>query len=736
MDASQLPERHNGEGATAGSVVSLHVATPLRPDVAVFPAATYAAFVALVLAEVAVGASLGDWLFDEVRGAEWMRTLKECNEISDGVLATGACFAWIEQTRAWWNLAGAAAVVVLGLVAMAIAPSLIRRRRGIRPLGGARCEELEARVAAIAATIGIRPPALMLGPLRQRDAFSYGAFGRYSIALPYALTSAANTRVFEGVIRHELAHVRNRDIGFAWLATSIWYIVGPLLAVPVIWSAITLDPSLLPDYAPRAIVIVVVVWAAARNLLRVREWEADLTASRGGAGDLDLVERTVLLATAAATSPWRRFMAAHPSVASRLAVLRAPERVTIIRFGETAVVGLLVGFAMPIVEGAIQSGLMGGETLWAVVASAAIAGAILGSSVGLGVWRNIHAETAARADDAAIRWSSSRVVAASGLATGTLLGEVLSLAHIRIPITNWLTFSDLIPPLTLGAAVVLSASLASVWISGAGRAGIRVVGILLNVAMFGMAWWLAHTMQAALDLFGWDLFVANAAALLGSLGGWPVAGVILLLGVGGLVGLANRQQAAPRWWFVGEEPVPLPGAAGSRFALAVALIGGTGVGLCSAVVSSVGWTASDSARAADAGAAPIDPVILMAAVGAGCWSLGAALSLPADGPVVGLVGGLVAATSGSLGGLVGATSVYLWGATDPVSLLILTVSTALTCSLPLGAVAILVGALAGVFRSAQAIGHIGWRGAVPVASGIAGVLLAGLLVAPTWTLGS
>lgn len=100
----------------------------LRPDVAVFPASTYAAFLALVLAEVAVGAFLGNWLFNEVLGAAWVRTLADCLASNQAdPQGTFACYAGIERTRGVWSIAGAAVVVGLGLIAMALAPRWIRR---------------------------------------------------------------------------------------------------------------------------------------------------------------------------------------------------------------------------------------------------------------------------------------------------------------------------------------------------------------------------------------------------------------------------------------------------------------------------------------------------------------------------------------------------------------------------------------------------------------------------------
>lgn len=696
-----------------------------RADVATFPGGTYSAFLALVLAEVAVGAFLGNWLFNEILGGEWVRTLSDClNANVADPQGTFTCYAGIEQTRAVWSIGGAVVVVGLGLIVMALAPGSIRRRRALRRLGDSH-RTVQLRLESESAALGVRrPPELYRGPLRQRDAFSFGAFGRYAIAIPPALVSNANAAVFEGVIRHELAHVRNRDVGFSWLASSIWYVVGPLLVIPGAWGILTLEPSLLPDYLPRAIVIALVVWATSRNLLRVREWEADLTAARASPDKFAAAERTVRLASDSGRRGVRRVLATHPSVASRLEVLHAPARVTVLGFVDTAVVGLLVAFAAPMVEQVSQAGLAGGNPLWALTFSAIVVGAILGTSVGVGIWRNVHAEAAVRLADPGARRSRSRLAAACGLAVGTIVGEALSLRHAGIPIGDWLALTNLLPAVTLGATVAVSASLASAYILGVGRRGALVASILVNIVLFGLAWWLSRTIQTAWGLMGWELFAPNAAVLLGANGGWLAIAFIVMLGAAALVGLAARRSVAPGWWYERSIRPDTTAVPASASIIAVALIGAVAAGLVGVVITFVRWSADESLRAS--GTAAIDTVILVSAAGAACWSLGAAFALRGDGPAIGVVGGpLVAATTA-----VGGTAVICIGSgdTDPASVWMLVMGTALVCALPLGALGTLMGAVPGILTRTDALARPGWRAGVPAVAAVAGLLAFGLLL--------
>jgi hypothetical protein len=156
----------------------------------------------------------------------------------------------------------------------------------------------------------------------------------------------------------------------------------------------------------------------------------------------------------------------------------------------------------------------------------------------------------------------------------------------------------------------------------------------------------------------------------------------------------------------------------------IALIGGTAIGLAGAVVAFLRWSLDESIRAAGSGA--IDSVVLITAVGAMCWSLGSALALGSDGPVVGLVGGLFLIGSGSVGG---ATIVSIAsGVVDPGGLSVLVLGTALTCALPLGMLGILIGAAPGVLTPAVPVARPRWRAAWPAAAAVVGLALAAAMI--------
>ena len=240
----------------------------------------------------------------------------------------------------------------------------------------------------IAEEVGVRrAPTLMLGPVGLRDAFTYGTPRHYRVALPPAAAVRwRDARLFDPVMRHELAHLRHHDVPLAWLARSVWWVLAPLLLLPVVVGVAEGDTSLLPGYAWRAVVLAAVVQVVSSALLRSREHDADLRAAQT---DPEAIAGVVGGAREpAGRSPWRRALARHPSPAARLAVLERPERHTRVTFLDGAVTGFLAGLVIPLVVATVTPLLSGTEKVdLAWVAAALVAGPLIAGSVGLGLCR-------------------------------------------------------------------------------------------------------------------------------------------------------------------------------------------------------------------------------------------------------------------------------------------------------------------------------------------------------------
>jgi Zn-dependent protease with chaperone function len=400
------------------------------------------------------------------------------------------------------GLGGAAAVGVGALAVVYLAPVTVRRRRRLREPGSP-LREAGVRFAELAAEAGIRRvPLLERGPASQRDAFSYGPPGRPRVVLPSAVAVRWRDReLFDPVVRHELAHVRHRDVALAWLARSAWYALAPLLILPVLVSLLSSDHSILADLLWRAALLGMTVLLVSAALLRSREYDADLRAAQI-AGD---VTPLAALLRQARRRPernrLRQLVARHPTPDQRIEVLYQPERAADVTFLDGFSSAFLAGLLFPLVSTVVLVIFTSsGRTDLGDSVAALLAGPLLGGSVGLSLWR---AAAAGRIAEAGRRVAP----VALGVAAGLVLGQLASLEGTGTGTVGgldqpvWLAVSA-----ALGAgATVLCAGLALLGRDAVARLHRRVAAVAIMVVdglVFASALWIGSTLQFALDSGG------------------------------------------------------------------------------------------------------------------------------------------------------------------------------------------------------------------------------------------
>ena len=116
-------------------------------------------------------------------------------------------------------LGGTAALLLVAAAIMLAAPLWITRRRKLRPLTAADAPAVVEEVAELAREQGLDPPRLYLEPAdASAGGLAFGHPGRYSVAIGGGLVvkQAADPPAFRAVVRHELAHIRNRDVGITY----------------------------------------------------------------------------------------------------------------------------------------------------------------------------------------------------------------------------------------------------------------------------------------------------------------------------------------------------------------------------------------------------------------------------------------------------------------------------------------------------------------------------------------
>ena len=115
-------------------------------------------------------------------------------------------------------------VLALGmnLFAYFFSDRLVLRMYGARELSPAEAPALHAMVDDLARTAGIPKPRLHLIEAEHANAFATGRNPDHaSVAVTSGLVSLLDHRELRGVLAHELAHVRNRDILVATVAAGL-----------------------------------------------------------------------------------------------------------------------------------------------------------------------------------------------------------------------------------------------------------------------------------------------------------------------------------------------------------------------------------------------------------------------------------------------------------------------------------------------------------------------------------
>lgn len=351
------------------------------------------------------------------------------------------------------------------------------RRRGLVPLPSAGTAELRAELERLRREAGLGTPVVfLLGPLDPRPSgLAFGRAGRRYVVLSAGLV-ALRTRdpeVFRAVVRHELAHIRNRDIDITFVTVAVWrvFLVLGLIPIGLLLLAIFLldpsDPDILTERLLWTTLLFTGLVTLARNaVLRTRELHADARASLAEGGREGLA-RLFASAPAPAVRGWPRgALSAHPTAAERLAALSDSRPLLVLGFWEALAMGLAVSLAhdgtTSLSAGLLRTSIGGPvpDLFFAV---------LLAVGVGLGAWRTaLYAwRGGSPADGGAI---------GAGLGAGLALGKTVSERHadvsasmLQYPITLTLFFWAVL--------MVITGRLVTRWLVETGRAWLEAEAV-------------------------------------------------------------------------------------------------------------------------------------------------------------------------------------------------------------------------------------------------------------------
>jgi Zn-dependent protease with chaperone function len=372
--------------------------------------------------------------------------------------------------------------------------------------------EIVAHVERTVATAG-QPVEVSVATLRKSDgARAFGRLGRYRIVIDLGLLTRArrDPTLVRGVVAHEVAHIRNRDIDITYLTISAWWAFVAVVVLPAVVVAVR-EPYLRMDLYWRLPVLLLVMWLARTAVLRSREYYADLRAAERGDGAI--VEA---LSARADRRGWRRWLVAasyHPPERSRLAVLAGEPRLFRLEPWAAGTAGVLVGFGYAPVSFLLS-------LVWP--ASVFVRDWMVGLALG--------------------------VLAAAAVAGSAWRATLRSIVDGRPPPSTWVAAVALTAGILAGQSVTPEVPTAGAWGLVVGReplVGVAVAGILLVTSQLFLRWvvnsarawlpgatrpyrvaWFGTAQAAALYGLWMSSWFAMVASLYGSRPSWQTLTIV------------------------------------------------------------------------------------------------------------------------------------------------------------------------------------------------------------------
>lgn len=168
-----------------------------------------------------------------------------------------------------------------------LTPAVILRMYNARPLTYDEVPELYRVLSDLSGKADLENvPRLYYLPSRVMNAFSVGSGANFAVALSDGLIRYLSLREVEGVMAHEISHIRNNDLKLHTFAdmmtrvTSLFSFFGQILLI------FYLPMALLSDVRVPLLFIFLLIFAPTLSvflqlaLSRTREFDADLTAVR------------------------------------------------------------------------------------------------------------------------------------------------------------------------------------------------------------------------------------------------------------------------------------------------------------------------------------------------------------------------------------------------------------------------------------------------------------------------
>jgi heat shock protein HtpX len=152
------------------------------------------------------------------------------------------------------------------------------RSVGAKDLPEDRYAEIHRRVESLSRDMGIEKPRLMIARMGVPNAFAVGRKGAGTVVVSQELLRQLEPDEVEGVLAHELAHIRNRDVVMMVLGQG----VASIVAIVAQWAVLLTGDNDIADFFLAIVVgqltqMLVMVFVFA--ISRYREYVADADAA-------------------------------------------------------------------------------------------------------------------------------------------------------------------------------------------------------------------------------------------------------------------------------------------------------------------------------------------------------------------------------------------------------------------------------------------------------------------------
>ena len=325
----------------------------------------------------------------------------------------------------------------------------------------------------------------------------YGRFGRYTVCLHAGLLAlrGSDRDGFRAVVLHEFAHVRNRDVDFAYSSTALWRAFVLLALLPYLFQQGSMlvdgllgrsDSPFWPGAASMiaysllsGLLLVALVHLTRADLLRRRELHADAQAVFWGADASAWGHRDPRTRVAALLRRVTALLRTHPDWAERRGVLADPARLSDVGAPQMFLTGV-AGTLLLNASTAVPAGTMGSAWLTAAFVAPLLV-IVLRRSV-------------LRSDPAAGDRTESGAAAGLWLGCGLMVGEFVRGGNSG---NEWLVAEPwyMLLFLAVGAVPAVWSAQSMRLELALGRRGLRTAAALLNglvtlvLVWGGLRWW-------------------------------------------------------------------------------------------------------------------------------------------------------------------------------------------------------------------------------------------------------